>query len=229
MSVTSHIVHVLHIGKTGGTAVKHALAPVLSTAVPGLQLHQHQTRLRDIPCGEQVVFFVRDPISRFVSGFHSRQRQGQPRHNFPWSDGERQAFAQFSTPAELGIALSSLDSDRRTAALQAMKNIGHVRSSYWDWFDNEAYFLSRTRDLFFIGFQETLAEDFGRLRCKLHLRDTVRLPDDDVLAHRSPSGLDRELNEAARRNLTQWYARDYRFVELCREIAHELHAAEDGQ
>ena len=110
--------------------MKHALMTVLSTATHCLRLHGYETRLSDIPDGEPVAFFVRDPISRFVSGFYSRQRQGQPRYNFPWSGEEQQAFARFRTPSQLGVALSSLDADRRTAAVQAMKSISHVPSSY---------------------------------------------------------------------------------------------------
>ena len=67
--------HFLHIGKTGGTAVKHALKPV--AAAGHLMLHGHDVRLHDVAPGEQVFFFLRDPLSCFVSAFYSRQREGR--------------------------------------------------------------------------------------------------------------------------------------------------------
>jgi len=41
-----------------------------------------------------------------------------------------------------------------------MRSIFHVKDSYWKWFDNEQYYHSRLCDIFFIGFQENLSEDF---------------------------------------------------------------------
>jgi hypothetical protein len=46
--------HFLHIGKTGGTAIKHAIGPLAS--IKNLVLHPHSVRLSDIPAGERVFF-----------------------------------------------------------------------------------------------------------------------------------------------------------------------------
>ena len=210
-------IHFLHIGKTGGTAVKHALRQAEDHRY-GMFLHPHGVRLRDVPEGERVIFFVRDPISRFVSAFHSRKRQGQPRYFSPWSPGERVAFQRFGTPNELAAALSSPDLDVREGAVQAMNSIEHVRDSYWNWFENEDYLRSRMPDILFIGFQEHLDRDFGALRSKLGLSPAVNLPLDDVAAHRNPRGLDTHLDDAAVENLRDWFKTDYQFVELCRTV-----------
>ena len=149
-------IHFLHIGKTAGTAVKHALRPHLIDAHRVILLSGHKVKLRDVPEGEKLFFFLRDPISRFVSGFYSRQRQGQPRIFNPWTPVEAIAFGRFATPNELANALSSKDDELKLAAAHAMKSIGHVKSSYWDWFENEAYFTSRRPDILFVGFQESV-------------------------------------------------------------------------
>ena len=81
------VVHLLHIGKTGGTALKTALAGAASPTHV-LILEDHPTRLRSVPVGERVAFFVRDPLTRFVSGFLSRQRKGRPRYFHDWSAEE---------------------------------------------------------------------------------------------------------------------------------------------
>lgn len=217
-------VHLLHLGKTGGSAVKYAIEhcrnPHLCYVI---YLHAHETTLRDVPHGHKFFFFLRDPISRFVSGFYSRQRQGRPRYFMRWTPGEAAAFARFDTPNALALALSSADSAGRQAAEEAMRSILHVRDSYWKWFESRDYFLSRVPDLFFIGFQEQLADDFEVLRNKLFL-PCLALPEDDVHAHRNPPELDRSLEPAAITNLNRWYADDFAFVELCHDIVREREA-----
>jgi hypothetical protein len=217
-------VHFLHLGKTGGSAVKYAIEHSANPhARYVIYLHPHATKLRDVPENQRFFFFLRDPISRFVSGFYSRQRQGQPRYFLPWTSGEKAAFAHFNTPNELGLALSSIDPGEKTNAEAAMKNILHVKDSYWYWFESREYFMSRVRDLFFAGFQEQLSRDFETLKTRLGL-PYLELPADDVHAHRNPAGLDTSLDEQAVENLTNWYAGDYDFVNLCAELVREQEA-----
>lgn len=216
--------HFLHLGKTGGSAVKHAIEhcrnPHLCYVI---YLHPHETTLRDVPRGHKFFFFLRDPLSRFVSGFYSRQRQGRPRYFMRWTPGEEAAFRRFESPNALALALSSAAAPERQAAETAMRSILHVRDSYWKWFESREYFLSRRPDLFFIGFQEQLADDFEVLRNKLFL-PCLTLPQDDVYAHRNPADLDRSLEPIAVTNLKRWYAEDFAFVDLCREVLHEREA-----
>ena len=209
--------HLLHIGKTGGTALKTALAGAASPTHV-LILEDHPTRLRSIPVGERVAFFVRDPLTRFVSGFLSRQRKGRPRYFHDWSAEEAEAFARFHTPNQLACALSSAEPAEREAAERAMRAIQHVRDSYWTWFESEAYLRRRREDVFFVGAQETLELDLARLSAKLGLAEPPSLPRGDVAAHRNPAGLDRALDATAERNLKAWYAADYRFLALCRAL-----------
>ncbi len=215
-------VHFLHIGKTGGTAVGYAIEKHSGWGTPyAVCLHGHGTVLRDVPEGEKFFFFVRDPVTRFVSSFYSRQRQGRPRYFWPWTAEEAAAFARFATANQLALALSSPSADERSMAEMAMNHIRHVRDSYWKWFVSETYFLSRVGDLFFIGYQEALASDFDLLRRKLCLPGDAALPDDDLLAHRSPRHLDRRLEERAIANLHEWYGDDFRFLDLCRRILRD--------
>ena len=211
-------VHFLHIGKTGGTAFKHAVraaSPPPSRHV--IHLHPHRVVLRDVPEGERFLFFLRDPVTRFVSGFYSRQREGRPRYRARWSPEECKAFERFPTPDALALALSA-DREEGMLARAAMRNIRHVRDGYWKWFESEEYLRSRVQDLFFIGFQETLARDFEILKSRLGLPGRLALPDDAVEAHVTPPGLDRGLRAEAVENLRKWYEEDYRFLDLCREI-----------
>lgn len=212
------LVHFLHIGKTGGTAVKEALAQHTTSGKHVLALHLHNYKLRDVPSGEKVVFFLRDPISRFVSGFLNQQRQGLPRYFSAWTKEEGHAFSRFSSPNELALALSSLDLEQRTAAEAAMRAIKHVRSSVWDWFADPAYFTSRASDILFIGFQERLDDDFEHLKSILGLPGSIRLPGKETESHRTPGVANKHLDDDAKSNLHRWYAADYAFLDLCSSI-----------
>ena len=62
------IAHLLHIGKTGGTATKRALKGYERAGEYELVLHEHECTLEKVPIGEKVIFFVRDrsPVSSAV-------------------------------------------------------------------------------------------------------------------------------------------------------------------
>lgn len=220
------VVHFLHIGKTGGSAVKEALKYNLYTKNFKIKLHGHDFRLKDIPAGDRVVFFVRDPIKRFVSGFYSRQRKGGPKYNLPWHPNEEVAFCQFNTPNELALALSHKNRKMQELAVNAMKAISHINSSYWDWFSDEPYFRSRLTDVLLIGFQETLDDSFATLKKILKLPEEIELSHDDVKAHRAPRGLDTHLDVQAIKNLMNWYSNDYEFFEFCKKKSKQVNRSD---
>ena len=211
-------VHFLHIGKTGGTAIRHVLKSFTRVNCYVIELHPHRVRLQDIPRGDHVVFFLRDPVSRYISAFYSRKRKGQPRFVRPWSTNEAIAFREFETPNSLAIALSSEEITVRKKAIHAMNRIRHVNDRYWDWFKNESYFLSRRDDIFFIGLQETLSNDFDRLKTKLGIPRDVKLPDDDIDSHRNQPHLDKTLDEQSITNIKEWYQVDYDFIHVCKAL-----------
>jgi len=195
--------HLLHIGKTGGTAVREALGK-------RVVVHGHDDVLADIPEGEQVIFFVRDPVTRFASAFYSRQRQGRPLTFHPWTEGEERAFSAFSTPAELAHALAAGDERAR----DAMTEIRHIREPLSKWLVDEDYLRSRLGDVLFVGSQERLGSDFEQLKDLLGVPGRVRLPSDDVKAHRNPRDLDYALDDAGIRSIREWYAGDYALLRV---------------
>jgi hypothetical protein len=149
-------VHFLHIGKTGGSAIKYVVKQYSKSTRYSIHLHPHGFGLSDVPEGERAIFFLRDPINRFISGFYSRQRRGQPRYFSPWTPEEKIAFEEFSTPNQLAIGLSSNNADEKTRAELAMKSIEHVRDSFWNWFGSREYFISRTSDIFLLALWRAL-------------------------------------------------------------------------
>jgi hypothetical protein len=218
-------VHVLHIGKTGGTALKHILMEHENASRYQLLFRGHDVRLADVPMGERFMFLIRDPLTRFVSAFNGRLREDRPRYHYPWRKEEEVAFAIFKTPDQLATALSSGDDAEREQAEQAMHGIGHVNTPYSSWFGDTAHFRTRLADVFFIGLQEQLDDDFGLLRRKLGLPPEARLPTDETVAHRTPAGFASELSDVARSNLERWYELDIALFQLCRELAPRVNAA----
>ena len=199
-------IHLLHIGKTGGSALKNALKET------GIQLHPHETTLKSIPKGDKVIFSVRDPVDRFVSGFYSRKRQGAPRGHVPWTPEEAEAFGTFETPNALAHALRT----KQPEAIEAMQSISHVNSSYWDWFEHEEYLQNRMDDILFVLQQEHLDKDFEVLK-RIIDRPTLLLPTDDAGSHRSPEAEDRHLDPECYDTLQEWYKTDYEVLHLLQE------------
>jgi hypothetical protein len=210
------IVHFIHVRKTGGTAIKEALKDVSETQRYKLKLHRHAKKLRDIPYGEKVFFFLRDPVSRFVSGFNSRLRQGRPRYNYPWNENEKIAFACF--PTANSLAENLFQKSQAIDPQWAMEKIRHVNSTYAEWFDSIEYLNSRKEDILFIGFQETLEQDFSIIKKQLGLPENITLPQDDFLSHKTPDNFNVSLSEQAMQNLREWYATDYDFLNFCAEL-----------
>ena len=210
--------HFIHVGKTGGSAIKSALEPHTRHNNYRLLLHEHRTILTDIPVVEQFFFCVRNPIDRFVSGFYSRQRQGRPRYHYPWSASEEQAFHRYQTPNQLAEALGG-DAEEKKYAQAAMRAIQHVNSFYWDWFIDESYLTSRKNDLLLVCHQQSLNSDFQQLKALINLPESLQLPGKgSAKAHKTPSTKDKSLSAEARKNLEAWYKPDFEFLSFINQL-----------
>jgi len=212
-------VHFLHVRKTGGTAIIEALRPLASTYK--IVIHDHSTRLRDIPRDEKSVFFVRHPVTRFVSGFYSRLRRGLPRHHYEWTDAEAQAFRHFTNPNDLAEAITSEISGMATRAHEAMHGISHIKHTYKDWFLGPEEIRGRLDSILLLGVQEELNTDFERLKLLLQLPSGLSLPTDDIRTHRTPLEYDRALSPLAVHNLSRWFADDIRLYQYCLQVRAE--------
>jgi hypothetical protein len=214
------VVHFLHIGKTGGTAIKNAFLEkdVLFRKMRIFNkrlfvLHKHDFHLDHVGNNEYVFFVIRDPVERFVSGFNSRLRQGLPRKFNPWTVKERQVFEYFDTPNKLAEALTNGDEEIREKAEQAMGTILHVRNTVWEWFIDEKYFLENKSKILCIMKQSNLEQDFHLFKQKMGIK-IGELPSDNIKSHKSPVDVDKRLTNIAFTNLQQWYRRDYEFLQF---------------
>ncbi len=115
--------HFLHIGKTGGGSVKVALESGPSSRYEIL-IHPHTVTLAHIPAGEGVFFFLRDPVSRFVSAFNWQKQVTPTRSPSARRKAELAVLAKFPTPDALDSALADESDPLHDDALEAMASIG---------------------------------------------------------------------------------------------------------
>lgn len=207
-------VHFLHIRKTGGTALKNALRAYPATSRCVLHLHPHRIGLSDVPAGHRVMFAVRDPLSRFISGFGSRLRQGAPANHVAWSPGEEVAFRRFPTANDLALALNP-GHPAHPEARAAMEAITHLSCSYWDWFGGPELLERRKESLLFIARIESFDADFQALKRALRLPEEAALPSDARLAHRAGGAAKPVLEPEAVASLKAWYRADFEFIAFC--------------
>jgi hypothetical protein len=227
--------HFIHVGKTGGTAIKEALREAglavegpesrfvqTATHVPAtpygrIVLHNHPFGLRDLPPEDFAFFFLRDPISRFVSGFSSRLRKGQPRYLIEWSAEERAVFERFPTPQSLVDGIVSDDDESRELAEWAMRHLQHVKR-YSPQIGPYNRLRAALPRIVYIGRQETLDRDWRQLKAILELPGDLALSTDPVTSHRGDSSVDRSLDARACEILRDWYAPDYRLLRMCERV-----------
>lgn len=204
----------LHIGKNAGTQIMH-LAEQLKPH--GVVIHQmpHTRKLYELPPGAEYFFSIRDPISRFRSGFYSRKRKGQPRLYVEWSSAEAAAFARFEHASELAEALFRDDETGRQA-MAAIQSVRHTAMQQIDWFERAAYL--DLRPPVWIIRQENFSSDFDvfleRLGLSLRYAD-LKPALDATRAHRNDYSLSPPLSRLAEDNLRRWYARDFAFYDYC--------------
>jgi len=216
------VVHFIHISKTGGSAIKHALRDYVVSDKFIIRLHRHNYSLKDVPRNEKAIFFLRNPVDRYVSGFNCRQREGKPRFHFAHSPEEATAFEIFSTTRDLAESLSSGDLELKSQASDAMTGIRHLRRLFSQSLGDRAYIESRLPDILYIGFQESLSTDFERVKKILDLPEDLTLPGDPVNAHRRLESDDIEMSEVARQNVREWYANDVEIYEYCKALATRI-------
>lgn len=214
------IIHFLHVSKTGGTAIKSAIGEQRRTDHYRILITPHPVRLKHIPNNEKFAVVLRDPVRRFVSAFNHRLAEGRPGYDAPWSRQERLAFSWFPDANTLGLALASEDATLRKRAVWAMRNIGLLDTPYTFWLGDLAYLKSRQEDLFFVGFQESLTDDFERFKELAGYPEEVCLPSDGQKANRTGSN-STALAPTAEAALRDWYAEDYNLYEYCSSFSEK--------
>lgn len=210
-------IHFLHIGKNAGTQIANICQQVNSASKERVILkHGHDIYLKNIPKGEDYFFSIRNPISRFKSGFYSRKRKGQPRIYSEWSEYDEVAFSEFEHANDLAESLFQTgDIGRRAWA--AMKSIRHTAQNQSDWFVCCGNFL-RSRPPVWIIRQENFEDDMRDFLslANLRLRDgAIDFSVDDATSHKNDYTNTPQLSKKSEENLRAWYVQDLEFYAMC--------------
>jgi len=216
----------LHVGKAAGNSIKFAFdkagnspdsppPPAEAGANDGrrrlIRAWGHKYKLDYFAPEAAYVVNLREPVSRFFSGFYSRKRMGRPKKDVPHSFFEAIAFRAFPHANELAEALSDRSFLKRLKAVFAMTTITHVGDPLTSWFS-----LARvqSRPPVAVLVTERLEPSMQALARKLGQPD-FEMPADKVESHANTYSDTPPLSETARQNLAQWYAEDdriYRYL-----------------
>ena len=219
-------VHFIHVGKAGGTVLRHTIRQA-KAASGGVLLSQwgpiwahagHDYALRNVPRDHKAVFSLRDPITRYISGFYGRQRKGQPRLFREWSKEERQSFEWFQTPEELADALGQPAGEERRRAEFAMRSIRHLNRPLTHWTGSPAYLRRNLGKVLYIARQETLEDDWEQIKVLLGLPADLMLLSDPVAANRTQYPRETAISAEGVAALKAWFAADYEVLEIAEEF-----------
>ncbi|MEO0462985.1 MAG: hypothetical protein AAF127_07625 [Pseudomonadota bacterium] len=202
------VVYFLHIGKAAGSQAKKMIRQVNAVRsdihLVGLT---HDTRLIDLPEPADYFFSIRDPISRFRSGFYSRKRRGRPHNDFPWTANEETAFTRFEHANDLAEALFE-PGELGMKAMAAMKSIRHTAQDQADWFAMAGDIFSVRPPVWVIR-QEHFESDFSILMDKLGVDFTPEPRRDALGAHSNDYSDVPALSDVSKEKLRLWYAQDF--------------------
>jgi hypothetical protein len=212
-------IHFLHIGKNAGTQVSNISSQLHALPTKRKIIKQnHDVFLKNIPERDDYFFSIRNPISRFKSGFYSRKRKGQRRIYAEWSAHDELSFSEFEHANDLAESLFETGEYGRKA-WGSMKSIRHTAQNQSDWFYSCGNFL-RVRPPIWIIRQESFEKDIRKF-IFLAFPD-VNLSDidfsvDHISSHANNYSSIPPLSKKANENLTAWYAQDLSFYDMCND------------
>ena len=210
-------IHFLHIGKCAGTQTKNLCHQINSISNSRkIFLHGHNVFLEHLNVDAKYFFGIREPISRYRSGFYSVKRLGRPDSKSVHTIYDRFAFETFPDANDLAEALFEPGAIGEKA-FAAMKSIGHTGQNQCDWFVRRGGFLELTPPLWIIR-QEHFLEDFERFLTEIDIGiriENLKVAPDAASAHRFNYDSISPLSEKAIENLRRWYVQDFEFYRAC--------------
>lgn len=216
VSISSTDIAFLHIGKNAGTQITTLARQIEESAGVKIVNFGHETKLYMLPEGTRYFFSIRNPVSRYMSGFYSRKRKGQPRIYNEWTEHEYLAFSRFEHANDLAECLFRNDTQGHEAA-QAIESISHTSRQQIDCFQRTGQFLTLSPPLWIIR-QEYFDDDFSEFLNKSDINlsfSDLKVSEDAMASHKNDYAEAPELSDLAVTNLKRWYARDFVFYELC--------------
>ncbi len=208
-----HKIHYLEVAAFPGVHVDALIREInRASDIMKIVMHGYGSHIRDLPQGDEYVFSIRNPVSRFVSAFYDRKQaiRTAPSDATPH---ERQAYADFEHANDLAESLF----ERGRAgdkAFGAMKSIRGVAVNQSDSFTGAGNFLAVTPPLFIIR-QENYVDDFRFLEDLIGLRRLIGAGHYAEKPQHHGDEIIPGLSKKARKNLHEWFLHDLEFYGMC--------------
>ncbi|MEP3347322.1 MAG: hypothetical protein ABJN34_07275 [Litoreibacter sp.] len=213
----------LHIGKTGGSYMRSILKYNEDRWTRPLHLLGHGGTLKGsakrFGNDRQLAFVVRDPLTRFTSAFYSRQRQGRPTYQSPWSAEEAVAFLWFETAEELALALGSKHEREKSAALFAFSAIQHLKMDLRHYLGGIGPLMAERENIAVCVDLADLDAHLPAIMQKLGLENYDMPPKPKT--HTAPAPLP-SLSTQAETSLRAHWAEEFELYDVACEIADQL-------
>ena len=231
-NVTCPEYHIIHVGKAGGTSIARWHRGINKRSSSSVYWHGRHGHTLGLISNMSAcyIFSVRDPISRWVSGFWSNARLGCPDHfkmvikDFRSEDDDKVEgrmqnlfyralpFFAFPTPNDLAEALSHPTMGR--LARTAISIIPHLRRNFEYYLPNLESMVASGRVPLVISVT-SFDSDIKRLE---HL---AGLPSNGETEKSAPKSLSKsisELSPLAKCNLAQLLKRDYELMSYLYDV-----------
>ena len=210
-------IHFLHIGKNAGTYIKR-ISEAINQRCPDRPIvtHTHDFFLKHLPPKANYFFSLRDPVSRFKSGFYSQKNYGRPAFDVPWTADEEITFGEFEHANDLAESLFA-EGDLGVKAWAAINSIRHTAQNQSDWFYLRGNFLQLTPPVWIIrqeNFDEDLEIFLARAGYDIALEDLVAPPRSTASNSNDYSDIP-PISDKGKENLRRWYAQDFEFYRAC--------------
>jgi len=210
-------IHFLHIGKCAGTQINHLIEQINDASSIGRVIeHKHDFFLKNLKGKKRYFFSLRDPISRFKSGFYSRKRKGMPRRYSDWSIYDQKAFQDFEHANDLAESLFAHGNLGRDA-FGAMKSIRHTAQNQSDWVYCKGNFLNVNPPVWIVRvehFDKDFENFIKRSELGVAFKD-LNIARDPLRSHSNDYTDSPELSDKAKDNLAKWYLQDFEFYKTC--------------
>ena len=205
---------ILHIPKTGGTAIKASLIDgykrhprnikYLPTKIKDLYICDHRQKLDN---KDNYIFFVRDPIQRFISHFIFLKRKAE----------EYDTYGYFKNLDLEDKVLNKYENINELAG-----DIGHLKFNLMikmsDILGGPENIRACRKNILFVGMAEYLSVDFLYMQRQLCLGTSYKI--NKEYSNRRPSKYDdmTELYQSSRWKLRQYLNLDYEIIRELTEL-----------
>jgi len=176
------VVYVIHINKTAGTSLVSSIRNLGWKAKKFFIVPlPHNVGIMDVPHHQKIAFFVRNPLTRFASGFEHVKHRGRPAYDYVLTDNEEYVFKHFQSFQELVEATNSPEGRLNELSVFAWSSVVHLRLNYRHYFGDIDYLRRQLDRIVFVGEQEDFAEDWKRFFKKFYGKE-VPVEEKNVLA-----------------------------------------------